>query len=74
MSYLTTHASAKTRVLEVLFPNGAWRALLAEIVWELADALFASGEAFTFRVWKFKVTVPRFIVEKIITALVGARP
>lgn len=73
MAYLTQHSSAKTRVLEVLFPNGQWRELLASIVWELADALFASGESFAFHVWKFKVTVPRFIVEKIITSLVGAR-
>ncbi len=73
MSLLTAHTSANTRILEVLFPNGLWRELVNKIAWELADALFASGETFSFRVWKFDVRVPRFVVEKILTQLFGVR-
>lgn len=39
MAPLDTYSSNKTQVLETLFPNGMWRELLRDLVWELHDRL-----------------------------------
>lgn len=39
MATLDTFSSNKTQILETLFPNGTWKDLLRELVWELYDRL-----------------------------------
>lgn len=74
MAYLSTYSSAKTEILERLFPNGLWREIVAEIVWGAAEQLFASGEVLSFRVWRLRINVPRSFVELLLTKLIGAKP
>jgi hypothetical protein len=58
MAALDTHASAKTQVLELLFPNGTWRELLAAIVWELYEKGDPHAVVFRFRKWFINIPRP----------------
>lgn len=73
MAQLTSHVSGKTAVLELLFPNGAWKELFAAIAWEMADAMFRNGGTFKFKRWFVSITVPQWVFEAFLTAMFGPR-
>lgn len=74
MAQLTTHVSSKTQVLELLFPNGAWRALLAAIVWELYERGDPTVVVFRFKKWFFNIDITWGELREFLVRLVGPRP
>lgn len=71
---LDTHTSGKTQVLEVLFPNGAWRALIAALLWEIVDSVPPGTILLRIKKWfiSFDITIEEFA--QCVTLVFGARP
>lgn len=59
---LANHNSSKTAVLEVLFPNGAWRDLLGAILWEIVDRVPPGTVLLRVKKWfiSFDITIEEF--------------
>jgi hypothetical protein len=69
---LSTYKGSKADVLEMLFPNGKWRALVADLAWDIYDAVPTDG--LRIRKWGLSFAIPRFVFDRFMTLLFGARP
>ncbi len=71
---LATHTSSKAQVLELLFPNGAWRALVGALLWEIIDRVPPGTVLIKVKKWflSFDVTIEEFA--RMTTLVFGPRP
>lgn len=71
---LATHTSSKTAVLELLFPNGAWRELVGALLWEIIDRVPPGTVLLRVKKWflSFDITIEEFA--KCVFLVFGPRP
>jgi hypothetical protein len=69
---LETYSGSNADVLELLFPEGKWREMIAKIAWEIYDEL--PTDNIRLKRWGFSIPIPRFIFDKFMVLLFGNKP
>jgi hypothetical protein len=69
---LETYSGSKADVLEILFPGGKWRDMIAAVAWEIYDQI--PTDNMRIKKWGFSILIPRSIFDRFMTLLFGIRP